>query len=201
MDAACLLLTLGFLAIELIFENRLTYYSLGVLLISRIYLRVPFLVALLIHHYKLKLCQIQQNIIFPNNEKLEFATYKEKVLFIINNIRKQFSKVIYMNQPNNDLAWCAFVIENDYLQISNSISSTSGSMSTTLHNVSKQSSAEGEPDIKKDKYIKVKGTRRFSKTISLNFGEKTKNTVDSMKMKKIERISIDCTKGNYQELF
>ena len=27
-----------------------------------------------------------------------------------------------MKNPTNDLAWCAFIIENDYLQISNSIS-------------------------------------------------------------------------------
>jgi hypothetical protein len=74
-----------------------------------------------------------------------------------------------MNHPSNDLAWCAFVIENDYLQISNSISCSSTSLSQA--NLSKQMSYEGESDAKKEKPLKVKG-RRFSKTISLNFGER-----------------------------
>lgn len=49
------------------------------------------------------------------DQKMEFQTYKEKVLFIINQIRKQFGKNIAMCQPNFDLTWCAFVIDNDYL--------------------------------------------------------------------------------------
>ena len=34
----------------------------------------------------------------------------------------------------------------------------------------------------------------------MNFGEKNQNTVDSLKMKRIERMSIDCAQGNQQEL-
>ena len=67
-------------------------------------------------------------MVHPKSEvKMEFKTYKEKVLFIINMIRKQFGKSIAMNQPNFDLTWCAFIIENDYLQISNSISTNQNS--------------------------------------------------------------------------
>ena len=62
-------------------------------------------------------------MIFPKTKAEDFKTYKEKVLFIITSIRKQFGKRIYKSQPNFDLAWCNFIIENDYLQISNSISS------------------------------------------------------------------------------
>jgi len=97
----------------------------GLLLVGRLLLRLPFSGELLAHHYKLRLCRIQQNLIFPNRDKKDFATYKEKVLYILNQIRTHFGKVIYMSYPNNDLAWCSFVIENDYLQISNSISTGS----------------------------------------------------------------------------
>mmetsp|Transcript_12307 Transcript_12307/g.19090 ORF Transcript_12307/g.19090 Transcript_12307/m.19090 type:complete len:80 (+) Transcript_12307:1324-1563(+) len=79
---------------------------------------------MIIHHYKLRLARLQEKLMFSNRDRNDFMTYKEKVLFIINQIRSQFRKVVYMNNPSNDLAWCAFIIENDYLQISNSISSS-----------------------------------------------------------------------------
>jgi hypothetical protein len=62
-------------------------------------------------------------MIYPKTRPDDFKTYKEKVIFIITSIRRQFGKRIYDSQPNFDLAWCSFIIENDYLQISNSISS------------------------------------------------------------------------------
>jgi len=73
------------------------------------------------------------------------------------------------NQPNFDLAWCAFVIENDYLQISNSISSKpvlkmNKASSGELTEVSKQ--------IQKD-------NRRFSKTISVNFATNKKSPLET----------------------
>jgi hypothetical protein len=65
----------------------------------------------------------QINTIYPKVENNEFSTYKEKVLFILNNLISMFGRTSVLVDPNNDLIWCAFVIENDYLQISNSISS------------------------------------------------------------------------------
>lgn len=82
-----------------------------------------------------------------------------------------------MNQPNYDLSWCAFVIENDYLQISNSIS-----------NPSKKGDLQ-------DKKRKPKIDRRFSKTINTNFGQRNKNTVESMTIKRIGKLAFDCSVG------
>jgi len=126
MDFVMVVLLVVIFITQTVFQmgDSLNYFQLAVLLISRFYFRLPFTVALIIHHFQLRLSRIQQNIIFPNKESQEFVTYKEKVLFIINQIRSQFRKVVYMNNPSNDLAWCAFIIENDYLQISNSISSS-----------------------------------------------------------------------------
>jgi len=84
MDGVFLILSIGFYFFESIFYESLSYFSLAAILMSRFYFRLPFIFALIIHHYKLRLCRIQQNIIFPNREKLEFSTYKEKVLYIIN---------------------------------------------------------------------------------------------------------------------
>ena len=62
------------------------------------------------------------NLIYPKIENTEFTTYKDKVLCIINKLISLFGKSPVLIDPNNDLIWCAFVIQNDYLQISNSIS-------------------------------------------------------------------------------
>ena len=124
-------------------QERLNYLHIGALITCRFFLRSPFLVALLIHHYQLRLSRVNQNLIFPKEDKLEFTTYKEKVLYIINQIRLQFGKVICMSHPNNDLAWCAFVIENDYLQISNSISSSTQQMNSA--NTSFRQSFDEQP--------------------------------------------------------
>ena len=52
-------------------------------------------------------------------------------------------------------------------------------MATALPSVSKQNYDDGESDLKKEKPLKTKG-RRFSKTISLNFGERNQITIDSL---------------------
>lgn len=96
-------------------EGSIGFCQVGSLLVARFLLRLPFMMQLLFHHYLLNLCRLQHNLIFPNRETKNFCTYKEKVLYIIEQIRQQFGKVIYMSHPNNDLAWCQFVIENDYL--------------------------------------------------------------------------------------
>jgi hypothetical protein len=57
----------------------------------------------------------QFNSVMPAVDKLEFGTYKEKVLFILNKIKQQFGDIVCMKQPTFDLDWCTFVIENDYL--------------------------------------------------------------------------------------
>lgn len=96
---------------------------IGMLMMVRAYFKLPFAVAVLLFIAKVKEIRHSQNMIFPKTNTEDFKTYKEKVLFIITSIRKQFGKRIYKSQPNFDLAWCNFIIENDYLQISNSISS------------------------------------------------------------------------------
>ena len=116
------ILVLNFIEQSMTSNVTINYLQIGALLVARLCLRVPYTVQLASHHYKLRLCRLQQQLIFPNRDKKEFATYKEKVLYILEQIRAQFGKVIYMSHPNNDLGWCQFVIENDYLQISNSIS-------------------------------------------------------------------------------
>ena len=99
---------------------------LAVLTITRGYLKLPICYSIGLHLYQLRYIdkkKSQLNTIYPKLDKLEFSTYKEKVLFILNKLITLFGKSPVLVDPNNDLAWCAFVIENDYLQISNSISS------------------------------------------------------------------------------
>lgn len=96
-------------------SGSLDFLKVGSLIVARLFLRLPFMIELVTHHYKLRLCRVQQNLIFPNRDKRNFSNYKEKVLYILEQVRKQFGKVIYMSHANNDLAWCSFVIENDYL--------------------------------------------------------------------------------------
>jgi hypothetical protein len=104
-------------------SGDLNYMHIGMLMMVRAYFKLPFAVAILLFIAKVKEIRNSQNMIFPKTRAEDFKTYKEKVLFIITSIRKQFGKRIYNSQPNFDLAWCSFIIENDYLQISNSISS------------------------------------------------------------------------------
>ena len=63
------------------------------------------------------------NLVWPKESLTpQFTNYKEKVLFILKKMITSFGDNIILSYPNNDLQWCYFVIENDYLQISNSIS-------------------------------------------------------------------------------
>lgn len=104
-------------------SGELNYMHIGMLMMVRAYFKIPMAVAILLFVAKMREIHHSQNVIFPKTRSGEFKTYKEKVLFIITSIRKQFGKRVYNSQPNFDLAWCSFIIENDYLQISNSISS------------------------------------------------------------------------------
>jgi hypothetical protein len=84
-------------------------------MMGRAYLKIPIALSIIKHHCGLSHFKSNNSTVHPKNEQIEFSTYKEKVLFILNKIRKQFGKEIIMRQPNFDLAWCAFIIENDYL--------------------------------------------------------------------------------------
>jgi hypothetical protein len=164
-------------------NGSLSYLDVGALMATRLLLRIPFCAELVAHHYKLRLCRVQQNLIYPNKDKNEFKTYKDKVLHILNQIRQQFGRIIYMSHPNNDLAWCSFVIENDYLQISNSISG--GESTKNAVKITKKPSGD---------------LRRFSKTISVNFGQRNRSAVDTLKLKTIQKMSFDCANGDFSGL-
>lgn len=96
-------------------SGELNYLHIGMLMMVRAYLKIPFAVAIILFVAKVKEIRHSQNMVFPKLRSEDFKTYKEKVLFIIGSIRKQFGKRIYNSQPNFDLAWCSFIIENDYL--------------------------------------------------------------------------------------
>eukprot|EP00347_Sterkiella_histriomuscorum_P006963 403350769 len=62
--------------------------------------------------------QQQKSLVKPVElPKTNFKTYKEKVLYILNNYYES------LNGPQ-ELSWCLHVIKNDFLQISNSIQSS-----------------------------------------------------------------------------
>jgi len=140
--------------------------------------------------------EAEQNKIHPKGESVEFTSYKEKVLYIIKKIRKQFGKSIHLRQPNFDLSWCAFVIENDYLQISNSISTSQFQMIK----FSKQSTSDmDKEEVKKMKEASKEKNRRFSKTINSNFGQRNKKQIENMVVKKMLKISEQLVKGEVVE--
>lgn len=124
MDTIFVVLTVTLYLIQLGLSQTgdLNYLHIGILMMVRAYFKIPFSIAIMLFIAKLREIRHSQNAIFPKRQSEDFKSYKEKVLFIITSIRKQFGKRIYNSQPNFDLAWVTFVIENDYLQISNSIS-------------------------------------------------------------------------------
>jgi len=65
------------------------------------------------------------NVIYPKTAEQQFSTYKDKVLFILNKTVNQLGKNHLTSNGIVEILWCAFVIENGYLSISNSISSSS----------------------------------------------------------------------------
>ena len=184
LDILLLFLLIVIFVVEFLLADDVSFLVLGIMLISRFYLRLPFTTALIIHHYKLRLARIQGGVVFKDKERDDFSTYKEKVLFIINQVRNQFSKVIYMNHPSSDLAWCAFVIENDYLQISNSISSSNS------HPLTKQPTSDEKP----------KKKRRFSKTVSVPAGKNPFSPMENMRMNRVQKISDECASGDFSSL-
>lgn len=56
-----------------------------VCLVTHAYLKLPFIFYLLIHHYNLMVFKSNLKQIVPRNT-IEFSSYKEKVLFFINQI-------------------------------------------------------------------------------------------------------------------
>lgn len=108
-------------------------------------------------------------------------------MYIITSIRKQFGKRIYNSQPNFDLAWVIFVIENDYLQISNSISSETHEK---LLNYSQKTTEDFDEK-------KTKKNRRFSKTIQNHFGQRNKTFVENLIMTENFKLAKDCASGTY----
>ena len=119
------------------------------------------------------LMNLPSHIINSNIERLSEMNFdgKEKVLFILNKLITSFGNNIVLSYPIQDLQWCYFIIENDYLQISNSISCKKDYESLqTITN-----SDGNTEDNKKQAQSKLKGDRRFSKTISSNFGTRNRD--------------------------
>jgi hypothetical protein len=170
-------------------SDDLNYLHIGMLMMVRAYFKLPLTVAIVMFIVKVNKIRHSQNTILPKKQSEEFKTYKEKVLYIINAIRKQFGKRIYNSQPNFDLAWCAFVIENDYLQISNSISGEP--CSDKLLNYSQQNTQEF------DRKVAPKKNRRFSKTIQKQFGTRNKGFVESLIMNEQQTLAYECSTGSY----
>lgn len=90
-----------------------------VAVMTRVYLKLPFLFCLCQHHMHLKSLSEQK---YPKTDCKFFKSYKEKVLFVLKKIISEYGMYSDLNQAINDLNWCTFIIEHDYLQISNSIS-------------------------------------------------------------------------------
>lgn len=173
-------------------NNTLTYLHVGILCVTRAYLKLPFALVLIQFAMNVKKIKHQANQIFPKQDQQhEFKCYKDKVLFILNSIRNQFGKRVANSQPNFDLAWCQFVIENDYLQISNSISCP---VPKQL-NYSQQNTAEFDHD----KIMNKKRNRRFSKTIQNQFGHRNKVLVDNLVKKEVRQLAIDIVENDKTE--
>jgi hypothetical protein len=91
-----------------------------VAIMTRVYLKLPFLFCVCQHHIHLKAMSEQR---YPKTDTKFFKSYKDKVLFVLKKIISEYGMYSDLNQAINDLNWCTFIIEHDYLQISNSISS------------------------------------------------------------------------------
>ena len=98
-----------------------------------------------------------------------------------------------MSHPNNDLAWCSFVIENDYLQISNSISNTKQSFENLMNHELDQCN-NNSPSTKPVRKTSA-DLRRFSKTITLNFGQRNQNQIENIRLKGIMVMAMDAAKN------
>lgn len=83
-----------------------------VTIMTRVYLKLPFLFCLWNHHYQLKSMSGKK---YPKSETKFFKSYKEKVLFVLKKIISEYGMYSDLNQAINDLNWCTFIIEHDYL--------------------------------------------------------------------------------------
>jgi hypothetical protein len=123
-----------------------------VTIMTRVYLKLPFLFCLWNHHQQLKNLSEHK---YPKIDKKFFKSYKDKVLFVLKKIVSEYGMYSDLSQAINDLNWCTFIIENDYLQISNSISSSK----PLSANSNDEKVSASDIDFKKN-------NRRFSKTTS-----------------------------------
>ncbi len=83
-----------------------------VTVMTRVYLKLPFLVCLWYHHSQLK--SLGEHM-YPKTDQKVFKSYKEKVLFVLKKIVSEYGIYNDLNPAINDLNWCTFIIEHDYL--------------------------------------------------------------------------------------
>jgi len=139
---------LALLALELteVIKNPVT-------VITRVYMKLPFLVCLWFHHTQLKSLG---DHMYPKTDHKVFKSYKDKVLFVLKKIVSEYGIYNDLNPAINDLNWCTFIIEHDYLQISNSISG----------NKPIKANSNDEKVCASDITLNNPKNRRFSKTTS-----------------------------------
>lgn len=116
LDVALTIIVFALYLIQLSQDFQTT--TLAVLVMTRGYLKLPIcycILSFITDMFCNEKKKTQLNTIYPKMDKLEFNTYKEKVLFVLNKLITLFGKSPVLVDPNNDLIWCAFVIENDYL--------------------------------------------------------------------------------------
>lgn len=96
--------------------------------ITRGYLKLPYAYCLLLH--QIHIYQIKSVNYFKEFQSLDYVSYKQKVLGILKAFINKYQAYSYLRNAIADLNWCAFIIQNDYLQISNSISQPQRNNST-----------------------------------------------------------------------
>ena len=86
MDAIMIATIITCFIIQTVIQNsdKVTYLQVGVLVITRAYLKLPFSIMLISFRSNVQKIKLHLNQVMPKSEsKLEFKTYKEKVLFIL----------------------------------------------------------------------------------------------------------------------
>ena len=86
MDAILVLVILAMYFIEMGLGDELNYMHIGILM-TRAYLKLPFSIIMIKYVLKVREMRLSFGSIHPKKHVDEFKTYKEKVLFIISNIR------------------------------------------------------------------------------------------------------------------
>ena len=140
--------------------------ALPIIIITRGYLKLPFAYCLMIHYFRINNVK---NHSYPAHTVYDFKTYKEKVLYTLKKIISEYYQFNDLSNAVNDLNWCIFIIANDYLQISNSISSAKP---TSIEN--KESTTNERNQISGADISFHNIERRFSKTKTMIFGDKNK---------------------------